>query len=351
MADIITGLIFSVAVLFMMLVPGIVLKKCKLVPDGFGKGLSNLVLYIAQPALIVSAYINCESNFADIWLNALIVFLLSIMAHTIFSAVALLLFRRAPNKRRSMLRFATIFSNAAFMGIPLIESVCGAEAAIYASIYNITFNLFLWTLGVYLCQDGKGEGTSDGSGSDIEGEVTANHRAAKKEISLLKVLFHPVTLASLVGVIILATGANTAIAATLNSQNPNIFISFLVNCVNMIKGLVAPLSMMIIGLRLADINFRGVFTDVYMYLFLALRHLVLPIAVLGVSKLLALIGLPISDVAMLVIIILASTPAASSATMFAEKYDCDAAYVSRLVAISTILCIATMPLVVMLAQI
>ena len=43
-------------------------------------------------------------------------------------------------------------------------------------------------------------------------------------------------------------------------------------------------------------------------------------------------------------------PAASSATMFAEKYDCDAPYVSRLVTVSTILCIATMPLIVMLVQ-
>jgi predicted permease len=47
---------------------------------------------------------------------------------------------------------------------------------------------------------------------------------------------------------------------------------------------------------------------------------------------------------------MASATAATSATMFAEKYDCDAPYVSRLVTVSTVLCIATMPIIVMLVQ-
>ena len=87
-----------------------------------------------------------------------------------------------------------------------------------------------------------------------------------------------------------------------------------------------------------------------MYLFLALRHIALPVLVFGAIKLVMLTGLPVSDEVLMVTLILAACPAASSATMFAEKYDCDAAYVSRLVAVSTILSIATMPLMVMLAQ-
>ena len=43
----ISDLITNVAILFLMMIPGIILKKCKLIGDGFGKGISNLVLYIA----------------------------------------------------------------------------------------------------------------------------------------------------------------------------------------------------------------------------------------------------------------------------------------------------------------
>lgn len=339
----ISKLIFQVALLFVMMVPGVVLKKARLVPDGFGKGLSNLILYIAQPILIVAAYINCDVDFAHIWLNIVVVFILSVVAHVLFSVVALLLFRGAIDSRRRMLRFATIFANAAFMGIPLIDVLIGPEAAIYASIYNITFNLFLWTLGVHLCtvQDGV---DMDGDGDhDITDRYISAVKETKAAGGILKVLLHPVTLASIIGVICLVTGVNADLLATVH-------LSLITETLNMIKALVAPLSMVVIGLRLAEIKLDGILTDGYMYLFLALRHLVLPLALLGIIKLAGLI-VPINEVSTLVTIILASTPAASSATMFAEKYDCDAVYTSRLVVVSTILCIFTMPLVVSLALI
>ncbi|MBR2930051.1 MAG: AEC family transporter [Clostridia bacterium] len=348
--SIIPDLIFNVAVLFVMLVPGIVMQKCKLVPAGFGKGISNLVLYIAQPILIVSAYVNCKSSFGDIWQNILWVFILSIIAHVIFAAVALNMFGRTEDGRRRILRLVTIFANAAFMGIPLIEALLDAEAAIYASIYNITFNLFLWTLGVFLCTRNSDEDMDGDGDSDVFDDLHVAKKVATKEVSISKVILHPVTIASVIGVILLVTGANTAIGANLASEAPSVVIEFIVNCLNMIKGLVAPLSMVVIGLRLAEVNFKGLFKDIDMYIFLALRHLVLPLVLVGIMRLLMLVGVPISEVCLLVVTILAATPAASSATMFAEKYDCDAGYASKLVAVSTILCILTMPVVVMIAQ-
>ena len=64
-----------------------------------------------------------------------------------------------------------------------------------------------------------------------------------------------------------------------------------------------------------------------------------------------LLPIGINPMVLNVVVILACAPAASSATMFAEMYDCDSAYVSKLVAVSTILCIATMPAVIYLATI
>ena len=336
----ITELIGNVAILFVMMIPGIILKKCKMVNEAFGKGISNLVLYIAQPILILCAYLDCSLGFFEIWKNLLAVFVLSLIAHGVFSLVAIFCFKKAPDSRQRMLRFATVFGNAAFMGIPLIQSLCGAEAAIYASIYNITFNLFLWTLGVYFCiGDHKVDHDEDGDVDLVDGLIGI-HKVSKKELSLNRVLFHPVTLASAVGVICLIFRFNRYLYP----------LGIAWNCLDMIRGLVAPLSMLVIGLRITDIQWKGSFSDRHMYCFLILRHLLLPLIVLAIMKGAVMAGFPIALPVQDVTVIMAATPAASSATMFAEKYNCDTAYVSRLVMVSTVLCIFTMPFLIGLSH-
>ncbi len=304
------SLIYNVALLFLMMIPGILMVRCRLSTEGFGKALSNLVLYIAQPALIVSAYIRPYDP--EIMINACWVLLFSFLSHLLFSAIAFRAFRRAPDGKKQMLLFATIFSNAAFMGIPLITAVLNEEAAIYASIYNITFNLFMWSLGVVIC-------TGD-----------------KTQASFRKVLTHPVTLSSAVGLLCFFLPVETYI--------PSLFMEGL----SMLKDLVAPLSMTIIGLRLAEMDFKGMFRDRHLYVFLTLRLLLLPACMYVILRLLTLAGLPIGITVTTVILITASTPSATATSMFAEKYDCDAVYAGKLVACSTLLSIVTMPLVSLL---
>ena len=330
-------LISYVGILFLMMVPGIILKKYNLVPDGFGKGLSNLILYIAQPALIVAAYLSSTSTIAQIWKNALLVLLYSVIAHILFALVARLFYKHTPIDRAGMLRFATVFSNAAFMGIPLIKELFGAEAAIYASIYNITFNLFLWTLGVHYCTD-RGEDHDGDGDSDIQDRLIHLKKETKAQSSLLRVLLHPVTLASFIGIIFLATGVKLESFEVIK-------LGVLAQGITMLSNLVAPLSMVVIGLRLPEISWHGLHRDIPMWYFLLLRHIVLPFAVLLLCKLPGLFGLPLPEIVSAVIVIMASAPAATSATMFAEKYNCDPVYVSRIVAVSTLLCIVTMPLI------
>ena len=328
MEVVVSKLIFQVGILFVLMVPGILLKKCRLVQDGFGKGLSGLILYIAQPALIFLAYLRPYSR--DIFINCLWVLLFSALAHAIFITAALLCYRRVEDGHARMLRMTTIFSNAAFLGIPLIDAVLGAEATLYATIYNITFNLVLWSLGVFICTVGKD--------TDGDGEVDRKRQTVRFMLRSFKTaLLHPVTLAAALGLVFFFL--------PIESRVP----IFLTDCLSMLKALVAPLSMVVIGLRLADMKWKGAFRDKPMYLFLALRHIILPLVVLGVFKLIFLLGITISESAELVTVIMASLPAASSSTMFAERYNCDASYASRLVTVSTLLSIITVPLVTALA--
>ncbi len=326
--DIALKLMETVGLFFLVMIPGVILKKCNISTDGLGKGLSNLVLYIAQPVLIFNSYLR-EYN-SKVLINMLYVLLFSVVAHIIFTFVTLQFFKRSPDGIKRMLRFATIFSNAAFMGMPLIKVVIGEEALIYASIYNITFNAFLWTLGVYICtadRDVDGDGVCDGE-----------MLRAKSGISFKKAIFHPTMIAAALGLVFFFLPIHTYIP------------SLITDGLDMIAALVAPLSMIILGLRLAEIDLRGFFKDKNLYIFLALRHLVLPTAVFAVMRVFS-IAVPLHSDVVMSVLIMASASAATSATMFAEKYDCDAAYVSKVVAISTILSIATMPLISLLTLI
>lgn len=332
--DIAYKLIYTVGIFFVMMTPGIIMKKCKLSTDGFGKGLSNLVLYIAQPALILRSYLRAYDS--KILVNMIYVFVFSVITHVIFTVVTLLCFKKSPDGRRRMLRFATIFSNAAFMGMPLIESVIGSEALIYASIYNITFNGFLWTLGVYICtanRDIDGDGVDDGE-----------HMRKNDGINFVKVLFHPTMLAAFIGLVCFFFSFDAS------SDSLPIYSKFIVEVLDGLKSLVAPLSMVVLGLRLAEIDLKGFFKDKDLYVCLALRHVLLPGAVFAVMRV-AAIFLDIHMDVMTSILIMATAPVATSATMFAEKYDCDSAYVSKIVAVSTIISIATMPLMALLLMI
>ena len=321
--DIAVKLAYNVGIFFLIMIPGIIMKKTHLSTDGLGKGLSNLVLYVAQPVLIFNSYLREFDK--KVFINMLYVLVFSIIVHVIFSVIAMRSFKKSPPGDRRMLRFATIFSNAAFMGIPLIKEVIGAEAVIYASIYNITFNAFLWTLGVYICTVNKGN--------------LQNYKDCDKEhIYYRKAFLHPTMIAAYIGLMFFFLPIHDDIPALLTDGLARIDV------------LVAPLSMVVLGLRLAELDLRGFFKDKGFYLFIFLRHLALPTIAFFIMRGLA-VFIDIDPVVIKCVLIMASAPSATSATMFAEMYDCDAKYVSKIVAVSTILSLATMPLVSLLTLI
>ena len=330
MTQIATALIYQVAILFLMMVPGIILKKRRLAPDNFGRGLSGLVLYVAQPALVFLAYLQPYDH--HILEGIGWVFLFSILAHAIFAVAAFLFFRRVNTEKAKILRMVTIFSNAAFMGIPLIGAIMGGTGLLYATIYNITFNLVLWSLGVYICTHDRDE---NGDGVQSEEEKRLIRRRTMQSFGFAFV--HPVTLAAFLGLIFFFVPIENTVPALLT------------DALDMLKATVAPLSMIVIGLRLASsTDFKSLFRQKQTYLFLALRHLVLPFILLLLLRAGHALFPSIDETVMQVVLILAAAPAASSSTMFAERYECDAEYAGKLVTVSTALSILTMPLLLLL---
>lgn len=321
----ISTLFISVLTLFLFMIPGFILRKTKIADSAFPKSLSVLTLYVAQIALIFHSFIiKFDLKILE---NLSQVFVCAFLIHLVLYILAKQFFKKAPDKMRRVLQFGLVFSNAGYMGIPVISDVFGADHAIYATFYVVWFNIFCFSLGRLIYTEDK------------------------KYISFKKAIFNPAVTPIIIALVIFLTGGGTWIVNVINE--PTIVgtaFNIIYKVLETLKNMVAPVSMMVIGARLADIDFKGIIKDKYMYPFIALRLLILPAIIWGMLKLISLTGL-LGATPLAVLVILASTPAAAVTTMFAELYDGDSPYAGKLVALTTILSVITMPVVALLLYI
>lgn len=135
----------QVIVLFLLIGAGAAaIKTGVLKPEG-RQTLSNLLVYLVVPAMIVHSYMMDFSE--EILHNLLAAFGLSVLAILIGTVLTLALTARQKDRRAPIFRFASVFSNAAYMGFPLISALFGSEGLLYASAYVTVFNILLWTMG------------------------------------------------------------------------------------------------------------------------------------------------------------------------------------------------------------
>ena len=143
----------AVLILFVMIIPGFIMRKMKLAGDTLPLGFANTILYITQPAMLVVGFFRARDM--GIVKNALVVLVLSFLTHVLFLLAVKLFYRGADKEKQKVYRFGTVFSNAGYMGIPLITMVLSEEAAIYASVYIIAFNFFCWSYGALIYSEDK----------------------------------------------------------------------------------------------------------------------------------------------------------------------------------------------------
>jgi len=295
----------NVLTLFILIAVGAVCCKTKLLNDTAVKCCANLVLYIATPCVIIK---SCIREFDTGMLKGfLIVAAAAVVNHLLLIVVARLLFRDKDECRRRVLRFAVVFSNAGYMGIPLQQAVLGDEGVFYCAAYVIVFNVVLWTYGVV--------------------EMSRD----KDALSARKILVNPGVIGVVVGLVIFL----------LSVPVPTL----VQDAVGHLASLNTPLPMLIVGYYLAQTDLLAALKDGRSYLALGLRLVIMPAAALGLLLLCGVRGAVLTS-AMICI----STPTATACTMFATRYDRDPRLSVNLVSLSTLLSVITMPVLIALTD-
>lgn len=301
----------EVAVLFALIGVGVVCRRAKLVDEFAITGLVNVLILVVNPALVLDVF---QRPFDRAMLSAfLIAFLIASAVH-----VALIVLSRVTARggaaERPVLRLATVFSNAGFMGLPLQQAVLGEQGVFFGVVYVATFNVFIWSWGLVTMR-GRAEG---------EGAAAGTLRA---------MLVNPGTIGVAIGLplFLFSVSLPTVI------RTP----------VHLLGQLNTPLAMLVIGYYLAGAKLGAVVLRPTAHTAAFLRLIACPL--LLVAALYPYRG-SLDRTMMLAMVTASSAPVAAMVTMFAAKYRRDTDLSVGLVSGTTLMSIVTMPAVIALAM-
>lgn len=286
----------QVVMLFLLMGTGIAAVKTDVLKPEGKQTLSNLLVYLVVPAMIVNSY-RMEFSM-EILHNLLASFGMSLLALLIGTGITLALTARRKDSRTPIFRFACIFSNAAYMGFPLISALFGSEGLLYASAYVTVFNILLWTMGY-----GFVSGSSD-----------------PKEV-----LHTPVLYAMVIGLCIYL----------LQIPVPQLIAQPLELMANM----TTPLSMVITGMLLAAGDLGCIVRSKPVWKLAAVRMLLIPAVCLAVFGLLGFRSMTAQ-----VVLLLECCPSAAITSVFAVQFGHDESFAAGSVVLTTLLSIVALPL-------
>ena len=291
--------------MFFIMVLAFVCFKIKLVDQNGNKTVSNLLLLIVNPILIITVY---QTEYDPALVRGLLLaFAAAAATHILGIVISTLLIRPKVDADYSIERFNAMYSNCGFIGIPLIGSVLGDTGVFYLSAYMVMFNLFSWTHGVILMEK----------------------RFSFK--NLKEGLLSPMFIATLIAVLLFF----------LQLEIPSV----LLDSMNYISDMNTPLAMMVAGFSVAQADLGKMCRNLRLYYTSAIKLIIFPLCTI---PLLILFHLP-SEISM-TILIAAACPSATTGTMMAIRYKQNYTYSSEIFSMTTIFAVITMPVLVLIAE-
>ena len=285
--------------MFLEIAIGWYLKKKNLITEEGKKVLTDLVIDLILPCNIIQSFM-IELN-GEILMKGLQILIISILIQIFCTAVSATCYNRVERRKRTVLQYGTVCSNAGFLGNPVAEGLFGPMGLLYASIYLIPQRIVMWSAGVSYFTESP----------------------SRKEV-VKKVLRHPCIIAVEIGL------------ALMVIQFP--LPDFLTRTLKSFSGSTTPVTMLLIGSIMAGADLRTMVTKATAA-FSLIRLALIPLAVLA-----GCFAAGADSVVAGVSVILAAMPAGSTTAILAAKYHGDEEFASKCVVLTTVLSMAAIPL-------
>lgn len=290
-------------VLLILLIVGVIAARFGVMDEDTTRRFTSFTLLIPQTCMILGSVINADLGITPG--HVFVILGVGVVMYAVLVALSFLVpfVYRCKPEDKGIYSFMTIFGNTGFMGIPVARALFGNVAAFYTALLNIPFNILAYTLGIALLNSG-------GERSRIQ----------------WKLLINPPMIAAFLAILL----------ACVDIRVPDP----LAKAVGMLGDMVVPCSMIIIGASLGAQKLRDVFGDLRVYAFAPVRLFVVPILLWAVMHLIVR-----DEILIGTITLLGAMPVASFATMLSIQYGGNVQMASRSVFVTTILSVATIPLV------
>ena len=293
----------QVLIILVLMAVGFVCAKIKLVTEAGVKQMTDLLIDFVTPCVLIEAY---QKDFnMELARGLLLAAVFSVLIHVAAIAVANLCFKKEPTLRYRVNRYAAVYSNCGFMAIPLMQAVVPDGGVFFGTAYIAVFTIAYWTHGIYCYTE------------DF------------KRLSFKKILLSPGILGILAALVLFV--CQIRLPYVLSEG------------VRYMAALNTPLAMVILGTYLVDLDLKSALRNAGIYGVAALRLLVVPC----IAVLLAW-AMRLDETVATALLLPAACPVAAMATLFAARYDMDAAYASELVSFTTLFSIVTIPAVMLL---
>lgn len=293
-------------ILFTVIAVGYGATKCHVLDASSNRHFSNLVLCVTNPCTILYSVLSGEHILKNSEVLQLTGYSILIYACLIAAAALVPRLLRAPAADAGLYRFMTVFSNVGFIGFPVVRAVFGQSAVFYAAIFNLIFQLVLYTYGIRQIS-----------------KKPADHKFG------WRMFCKPIILASLLAYIFYL----------VDFRAPE----YIVRVLGLIDQLTSPLSMLVIGCALAQVPMRQVFCDKRAYGLIAYKQLLLPVVFFFLLRLVIhnewILGM---------LVIMTPMPIANMAAMFCAKYDGNQTLAASTTFVSTLFSVIGIPIFMLL---
>lgn len=301
----------NVVLILLYMTPGYALCKLKMVDADHLPTVSTLLLYGCSPCMIISSFLNIEYSLRYLAKMG-VFFVVTLAIQSLFMFIIFLIFnKKYEDSRYRILTIGSVLGNVGFFGMPLIKEMLPTHPMVicYSSTYVVSMNVLVFTVGVYCL-------TKD-----------------KNFITLKAGIFNPSSMAFMVAIILYLTHA------------PNWLPDFTQSAIDALGKMTTPLCMLILGIRLGKMSIRELFTNWYAYLISFGKLILFPI-----FSFLCVYLLPFDMPFKVSVFILSAAPCGSVILNLAEIHKSERELSANILLLSTLLCVFSIPLLVLIAD-